>query len=340
MELWNKYMVTVNNCEWIECRLLDAVIGKELPNKYRKLEPIVKELVAGTRWTVGDVFRKTLEPTSNVKAPLVMAAHTMQLLLLRGFKPEMPWNETRRSLVRHFFTSAVIPDEGPGPFTTRYIGDAAGPAPAPAAPAPAAPAPAAPVPAAPARAASVMPVAHAIHAIRQRAHDRAQENVQTQIRRWKRPPHGAKEFWRQVFLFARKTGISVLGLAKFMRENAGKRNNYGKILLNGILSKRGGVSNFCDHLAITMKTGNMETLINVIRAHIAVKGLQIVPAIRKIKMSTANLVHHFIAICQPERTYSGFRADIVASVRLIAFLLLKRTDISGLEVRKFHKIYT
>ena len=88
-----------------------------------------------------------------------------------------------------------------------------------------------------------------------------------------------------------------------------------------------------------MKTGNMETLVNVIRAHLAVKGLQIVPSIRNIKTSTANLVHHFIAICQPERTYSGFRADIVASVRLIAFLLLKLTDISGLEVRKLHTLH-
>ena len=270
MELWNKYMVTVNNREWLQCKLLDVVIGKELINKSRKLEPIVKELIAGTRWTVDDVFRKTLEITPGVKASHVMAAHTMQLLLLRGLKPEMPWNETRRSLVTLFFTSAVIPDEGPGPFRSRYLGNASGPGPAPAAPAPAAPAPAAPAPAAPAPAApapaapapaapapaapapaapaqAVMPVAHAIHAIKQREHDRSHENVQTQIRRWKRRPHGAKDFWRQAFLFARKTGISLLGLVTFLRENAGKRNNYGKIVINGILSKRGGVRNFCDH---------------------------------------------------------------------------------------------
>ena len=335
MELWNKYLVTVDHREFVDCVLLDDICGKALANKYRKLEPIVKELLEGTRWTVPDVFRRKIQ-LHDRQTSVVVAAGIMQHILLRGLKPEMPWNETRRSLVRLFFTDALIPDEGPGPFTTRYIGDAPGPAPALAAPAPAAPAPAAPAPDAPAP-----PVPSMVRAIIGRKHNRVQERVEEQIRIWKSPV-GARKFWRQVFLFAKNSNVSLHGLVQFIRENTSKKTNYGKVLINAILTKRGAMRNFCDHLAIAMKTGNMETLVNVIRDHIAVKGLHcnIVPSIRNIKISTANLVHHFIALCQPERTYSGFRVDIVASVRLIAFLLLKKTDISGMEVRKLHTIYT
>ena len=343
MDLWNKYKVTVNDREWIHCKLLDVVIGKELPNKYRKLESMVQEIVAGTPFTVTDVFRKKLETTPGANVSLVMAARIMQLLLLRGLK-EMPWNETRRSLVTMFFTSAVIPDAEPGPFRSGYLGNAAGPVPAPAptAPAPPAPAPPAPAPTAPApttpapttRAPTGWQVSQAIlPAIIPRSRDRTESNFNRNVKRWKTKT-GALQFWRQVFLFVKNNELNLEGMVLFLRKNLGKRVNYAKILVNALLVKRGGMRNFCDHLAIAMKTGNMETLVNVIRDHIDVKGLHcnIVPSIRNIKLSTANLVHHFIALCQPERTYSGFRADIVAAVRLIAFLLLKKTDISGLEV--------
>ena len=349
-------MVTVGDREFIDCGLLDDMVGKVMPNQYRKLEPIVKEMVAGTPWTVVDVFRKQVKVSRCGRGhatSLVLAAGFMQHLLLRGFKPDLPWNETRRALVKLFFTDALIPDEGPGPFTTKYLGNTTGQVPAPPAPVPPTPAPPTPAPSTPAprtpaprtpaprTPADENLISAIIPRVTPRDRDRTQDNLRRRVRLWQ-TKLGALQFWRRVFTFVHKNGLKLEGLILFLRKNLGKRNNYAQILVNALLVKRGGMRNFCDHLSIAMKTGNMETLVNVIRGHLHIVGVHcnIVPSIRNIKVSTANLVHHFIALCQPERTYSGFRADIVNSVRFIAFILLKITNISGLEVSTRHTSYT
>ena len=141
--------------------------------------------------------------------------------------------------------------------------------------------------------------------------------------------------------FVRNNRIDIEGLVQFGKEQARARKrqtregsiNFNKTIILGLLSNRGTSINFSDWLSIAMKSGNMEGIINVVRKRLAVDGIRgLVPSIDSIKLSTANMISMFIAICKPELTYSGFRADLMACIKLAAFLLLKKTDIDGLKV--------
>ena len=150
------------------------------------------------------------------------------------------------------------------------------------------------------------------------------------------------QFWKQVFRFANSKKITVHSLVLYLqgkplvrtRQSRKGSVNIIKTLIYGLLTKRGTMRNFCDDLAIATRTSNMETLIQVIRERISVTGLhcKIVPCISNVKVSTAALIVKFISICRPERTYSGFRVDIVAALRFVAFALLKTTNRGGLQV--------
>ena len=44
------------------------------------------------------------------------------------------------------------------------------------------------------------------------------------------------------------------------------------------------------------------------------------------------MVVHFTNFCKPEKTFSGFRSDLVSCVKAVAFLSLKTTELQGLRV--------
>ena len=165
--------------------------------------------------------------------------------------------------------------------------------------------------------------------------------LRRKIKYWKTTT-GAVQFWRQVMWFARNHRINLRGLLQFGKEQAKVRQgqvrkgstNFNKTIILGLLSNRGSVRNFSDFLSIAMKTGNMEGIINLIRTRLEVEGIRgsVVPSIWNIKLSTAHMTSMFIAICKPEISYSGFRADLMSCVKLYAFLLLKKKDITDLHV--------
>ena len=41
---------------------------------------------------------------------------------------------------------------------------------------------------------------------------------------------------------------------------------------------------------------------------------------------------HFTNFCKPEKTFSGFRGDLVSCVKAVAFISLKSTELQGLRV--------
>ena len=138
----------------------------------------------------------------------------------------------------------------------------------------------------------------------------------------------------------RHKGISIDGLIRYVKHNADihhsqsrkDSHNLTKILLHGLLTKRGSSAAFCEELSLVMRTGNTEDLINCIRKHLSVRGLQdnLVPSIRSLRKSTASMVRHFIALCRPERTHSGFRVDLVESVRMATFLFYGAMSLEGI----------
>jgi hypothetical protein len=279
----------------------------------------------------------------------------MKLIIVRGFK-ELPWNQMRRDFVSYFFSADVIPDNDP--FATRR----------PEQPnIPTAQQPnslsdqqtnqtTAQNPCRPISVASTLQ-----SQLDQQTNQTTAQNpcrpistLQSQLLRGMRPdrakkevvswstPTGAIKFWKRVLWYTRYRRIAGLNtlvtLAKKEAEtrkkwNTGKgRTNIVKTLVTAIFTDRGTTENFRNALAVCMKTGNMEALLNVIRKHLEVEGLgyNIVPSYRHIKRSTAVLVRYFSGMCKPERTYSGWRVNLVSCVKLATFIRLNKTDIRGL----------
>ena len=142
----------------------------------------------------------------------------------------------------------------------------------------------------------------------------------------------------------RYKGISIRGLTEAAHREAEqrkRRNGASKKQMNiigglitGLFKDRGSCSNFRDALAIHTKTGNVNDVINLIRSRLLVPGLgfNLVPSIRTVVTSNANFTQHFIKLCNPERTFSGFRVYVVRCVKLAAYVILETTNISGLKV--------
>ena len=162
-----------------------------------------------------------------------------------------------------------------------------------------------------------------------------------QIARWQ-TDEGSVKFWRNVFRLVANKKISIDGFIKFLKQNASshhrqsrkRSHNLTKMLLDGILTERGTTTAFCEDLSLVMRTGNSEDLINCIRRHLHVQGLgtNLVPSVRTVQKSTASMVRQFIALCKPERTYSGFRVDLVASVRIAVFIFYGTSSLDGIRV--------
>ena len=342
-ELWNSHLKTFGDRQYVDCKLLDAVYGKEFDNKHRTINMILSEMLTGTGIPpVPNVLRKIATPGQ--RSPSVcVAVRTMQMILLRGFS-RLPWNNIRRGLVALFFPPGMFPDADPYTAigristTSHHVAgeDVAGEdvtgedvatssraidrgvdLPRPAEPL----------------------QSRVIATIIPRCRDRTV--VRQNIELWE-TPEGAIDFWRQVFKFAIKNKVSLHGLVKFLQGRAKARRrqarrgstNIMKILLDGLLAERGTLREFCDDLAIFMRTGNVEAFIGIIRDRLAIPGVRhIMPSLRSIKISTAQLTRNFIAICSPEMTFSGFKVDLVAAVKLAAWLLLQITDVTGLRVR-------
>ena len=153
-----------------------------------------------------------------------------------------------------------------------------------------------------------------------------------------------KSFWRQVIWCIRYKGISIRGLTEAAHREAEqrkRRNGASKKQMNiigglitGLFKDRGSCSDFRDALASHTKTGNVNDVINLIRSRLSVPGLgfNLVPSIRTVVTSNAKFTQHFIKLCNPERTFSGFRVDVVRCVKLAAYVILETTNISGLKV--------
>lgn len=255
----------------------------------------------------------------------------MQLIILRGYK-ELPWNETRKQFVCHFFSKELLPDFRPyiakegvsmDPHlpqaeiivdqnvreTTTVVERAIRPA------------------------STSTCVASKRKMQLKKIFSRRGADLHT--------PNGSKLFWKRVMWFARQRKIRICALLEVVREDAKRRKKRGraakshsnivKIFVNGLFEKRGTSECFRQEMAIALKTNNVNAVINVIRSRLNVVGLgyNIVPSIRTIQSSTATLVTHFSALCKPQLTFSGFRLDLVSTVKLAAFLIFNKSDLNG-----------
>ena len=92
------------------CHLFDDISENEIPNKFRKFETLVGELLTGTNLNPKEFIRRIA--VRGQKPPAFVAAKLAKLLVLRGFK-DFPWNSARREFVSLFFNNDVIPYYNP-----------------------------------------------------------------------------------------------------------------------------------------------------------------------------------------------------------------------------------
>ena len=151
-------------------------------------------------------------------------------------------------------------------------------------------------------------------------------------------------FWKKVIDEANDN--KEIGFTEFVeqvKDNIVKRKYQGftkkedvnvvKILIDRLFENRGSSKEFSDILSLTAQTGNTEAVIKLIRSKLSVVGLgyNVVPCIRLIKKSTAQIQTYFVSLCHPERTFSGFRCDLIKCVELAAYLL-GMYDLCGLRI--------
>ena len=151
-------------------------------------------------------------------------------------------------------------------------------------------------------------------------------------------------FWKKVIDDANDNKeIGFIEFIEQVKDNIIKRKNQGftkkedvnvvKILIDRLFENRGSTKEFSHILSLTAQTGNTETVIKLIRSKLSVVGLgyNVVPCIRLIKKSTAEIQTYFVSLCHPERTFSGFRCDLIKCVELAAYLL-GMYDLCGLRI--------
>ena len=94
--------------------------------------------------------------------------------------------------------------------------------------------------------------------------------------------------------------------------------------------KRGSSEDFKYDLAKETKTGNVDDIINTVRSRlefIGCKSFAFSP--KHVRRATAETLAHFPNFCKPEKTFPGFRSDLVSCVKAVAFLSLKVTELKG-----------
>ena len=98
--------------------------------------------------------------------------------------------------------------------------------------------------------------------------------------------------------------------------------------------KRGSTEDFRHHLSLVMKTANTGDVINVIRRRLSIVGLgyNLVPCIRLVKKSTAEVQSYFTAMCEQEKTFSCFRCNLIKCVEIASYFLFGSNEISDLRV--------
>ena len=352
-QLWNLYSIASDNDrKFIDAKSLDEIAGNELANKYRTVKRLVSEMIDGTALEVDDLVRKIAIPRQPSHS-IAVAAGIMQKLILRGFK-QIPWNEKQRNLVKFLFSETMLPEYSP--FSVINYQNRSTPpleqlGKSSRAPTLTESATSQPLDL-PSRSESSRSLATASlyrqHHIQFLRHviprKTTRKSELEKLQEW-RTPKGSEIFWRQVLFCVRCHRISIQGLME-VAEKDSQRIKCGKggrtkcrftfstlFIITRFFKKRGSSKDFKYDLAKATKTGNVDDIINTIRSRLEITGFKsFVLSPRHIRRATAEKKVHFTNFCNPEKTFSGFRSDLVSCVKAVAFLSLKTTELQGLRV--------
>lgn len=256
----------------------------------------------------------------------------MQQIILRGSK-EFPWNENRKKLVQYFFTDDLLPENNP--YTTKFLLKST---------------PNVSLTAIQQGRKESEEAATSQAATSQATTDQAttsqattdqattsRASVHQNRRRQARRPFKISKNDKCAAVIG---GVSLERLLKAVIRDAVRRKKTSrgvhllKFILNYLFKKRISCDSFRDALVIAVKTTNMNGIINLIRSRLQIPGIgyNIVPSVRSIQRSCTLLLDKFLALFKCERTFSGFRLDLLSCVRFAAYLVLGKDDLSNIHV--------
>ena len=138
-------------------------------------------------------------------------------------------------------------------------------------------------------------------------------------------PKGSERFWRRVLFYVRCHKISFQGLMELAEKDSQriKRGKGGRkkcrltvstrFIITRLYKKRGSSEDFKNDLATATKTGNVDNIINTIRSRHKITDFKsFLPSPRHVRRATAEILVHFTNFCKSEKTFSGFRSDLVS----------------------------
>ena len=241
----------------------------------------------------------------------------MQLVILRGSR-EMPWTKTRKELSKCFFGPTFIPDEV-DPYKALKATETSF---------------------------SFEQCGTQSNLPQTLEESRHVSRIMKRSKFMSITADNSQKLWGQVLKLIRQKKIQISTFVKHLiRQSAFSRKktysgyrkndtNVLRVLAMELFSKRGSTKDFEFCLGIACKTGNVEEVINIIRNRLQLIGLghNLVPSMRNVQRSTASLVNHFLALCKPQKSFSGFRTDLVACIQLVVFLLFKTENINNVKV--------
>lgn len=306
------YENTVHGLEhhgtYVNAKLLDEISGYTITEKFRKLKLVVGSIVEGSSIREEDVLRSITIPGSKTTATVV-AVGIMHLIVVRGFK-QLPWNQRRRMYVQYFFPDSphLVPDFDP--YHTRTHTNPS-------------------------------------------QHDTSESCIipirpayTTTVPTEQEDPLDAQEFWSKIESVVIKNNLSIKPFAEKLlsiqikRQKRGSKRrqdvNHIAELTDVLFNISKCKENFQNDIFLSVKTGNWRDILHVIKKYLTVPGLgqsQIVPSVNAIKSMSRPIISKFIALFKPEKTYSGFRIDLVSAVKIVCYLLMNgRTNLQGLHV--------
>ena len=109
-----------------------------------------------------------------------------------------------------------------------------------------------------------------------------------------------------------------------------------KALLEGIFPNYLSYEKLKTDIYLCVKTGNWANLLKKLRSVFYIDGLgrkQLIPGCTSVAMLSKPMISKFIFLLKPQRTFSGFRVDLVRAVKVISFFLYKgRTDLENIKL--------
>jgi hypothetical protein len=289
-ELLDNFVLNEQGQTFINAQILDVIAGSQIRNKTLRLSSVIGNIICGTSLSLDSVLRTVYVFTNGKRSQVVaVAAGLMHNIILGGFK-DFPWTQLRRDYVTHFFNSSFIPDHDP--FALPTAGHA--------------------LPTCDSTHETITFPETTTHGETSVANLSFHVNFDKSCRKLAKTNDEVK-FWRKILSLCIKHSFTLKGFANMLIQDAAARKkrhyvgrNHLRTLTRALFNELGSWNLLRERLAIELKTGQATSIVSLLRSRLQYSATQnLIPSVRSIQRTTQTINRHFIALCQPQRTYSG-----------------------------------